>query len=315
MAARWGQRRRIDRPPWPVVRWRVADQTRRPDSLIDGAGDGGSVTRADARSLWLFAALVCISLLTQGFSKIIEAERAGLSLDRTHIWVLETTSHSAIMALLPLFIPLLNRAPLNKAIWRRSLPIHLVASLGFSIFHVALMGAAREVLFPPLVGYAYAFNLWAPRNFAYEFTKDIFTYGLLLIGFAANRMIERRATASRAAQSADIAAGRLALPSGGRTVVFSPRDIAFVKAAENYVEIHTGSRAELVRITLGRLEKLLQEHGTRHVRVHRSYLVNLDLVRSVTPTGEGDVSILVGDGAVVPGSRRFRDNLKDIAVH
>lgn len=279
--------------------------------INDAAGDGYAV-RADRRTLWIAAALIALSLVTQSLTKVMEAARTGLALDAGHIWLLESTSHAAILALTPLFIPLLNHAQLRRQAWPWVVPVHVVAGMAFSALHVGAMGAARRALFPPLMGYSYEFNLWSPSNLAFEFAKDVFTYALLIFGFTANRMLEKRMAAARATRAADIAAGRIALPSGGSTIFFNPREIVYAKAAENYVEIYAGSKPQLVRITLARLEKLLRDHGRRHVRVHRSYLVNLDFVRAVTPTGEGDVVIRLGENLTVPGSRRFRENLKTV---
>jgi len=265
--------------------------------------------RADTRTLVLAAGLITVSLATQGLSEITEAARAGVALAPRHVWVLEATSHLAIMTMVPMLIPILNRVPVGGATWRWALPVHALACVAFSLLHVVLMWVARLALFPTFVGYPYAFDLLSPASLAYEFTKDIFTYILLICGFVANRVIERRGAEARKARAADVAAGRLMLSSGGTTVVLAARDVSHAKAAENYVEIHAGAKTHLVRMTLGRLEAMLSEHGMVHARVHRSYLVNLDHVLSISPTGEGDVNILLRNGTVIPGSRRYRDKL------
>jgi DNA-binding LytR/AlgR family response regulator len=62
-------------------------------------------------------------------------------------------------------------------------------------------------------------------------------------------------------------------------------------------------------MTLRRLEGLLLAAGDRHMRVHRSYVVNVGEVREVTPSGEGDLRLTLSDGTVAPGSRRYRERL------
>ncbi len=49
--------------------------------------------------------------------------------------------------------------------------------------------------------------------------------------------------------------------------------------------------------------------GANAVRVHRSWIVNADHISRIEPTGEGDIKIEMKDGAIVPGSRRYRGNL------
>ncbi|MEZ5954952.1 MAG: LytTR family DNA-binding domain-containing protein [Hyphomonas sp.] len=50
-----------------------------------------------------------------------------------------------------------------------------------------------------------------------------------------------------------------------------------------------------------------------HARVHRSHIVNLDRVRAISPTGEGDAVIELDTGETVPGSRRYRDRFAPAA--
>lgn len=258
------------------------------------------------------AVLLGASLASRGLTEITEAARARIPLSDAHIWVLEATSHAALMILVPWVILALNRAPIDRSSRARALLVHVAAAVLFSLAHVALMWPARLFLFPLIVGYPYAFNLGAPASLAYELTKDVVTYAFMLAGLIANRVIDRRGHEARALRKADLATGRLTLGSGGTTIVVAPRDVIYAKAADNYVEIHAGGTAHLVRMTLSALEERLREQGRTHARVHRSYLVNTALIRSIAPTGEGDVNIHLANGASVPGSRRYRENIADL---
>ena len=51
----------------------------------------------------------------------------------------------------------------------------------------------------------------------------------------------------------------------------------------------------------------------RLVRVHRSYIVNLDYVQEIEPLDSGDARARMRDGGQVPISRRYRDNLRQVA--
>ena len=46
------------------------------------------------------------------------------------------------------------------------------------------------------------------------------------------------------------------------------------------------------------------------VRVHRSYIVNLDRIAQIEPLDTGDARIVMDDGATIPCSRRYRDALR-----
>ncbi len=88
--------------------------------------------------------------------------------------------------------------------------------------------------------------------------------------------------------------------------------MVFAKAADNYVEIYAGGTPQLIRMSLAASEERLREQGPNYARVHRSYLVNTAQIRSIVPTGEGDASILLANGATIPGSRRYRENLSSL---
>ena len=102
-------------------------------------------------------------------------------------------------------------------------------------------------------------------------------------------------------------AKRLAIRSDGRVVLVDVREIDRVEAAGNYVEVHTGARALLMRETLANLEARLDPE--RFVRVSRSAIVNADRIRELHPTFNGDFVVVLRDGTEVAGSRRYRERL------
>ena len=52
----------------------------------------------------------------------------------------------------------------------------------------------------------------------------------------------------------------------------------------------------------------------RFVRIHRSYMVNLDQVASIQPVETGDARVHLKDGTELPCSRRYRDALRPPAI-
>jgi len=50
----------------------------------------------------------------------------------------------------------------------------------------------------------------------------------------------------------------------------------------------------------------------RFVRVHRSYIVNIDSIREIQPWDSGDYRILLKDGSFVNFSRRYRSRLPQL---
>jgi DNA-binding LytR/AlgR family response regulator len=93
-----------------------------------------------------------------------------------------------------------------------------------------------------------------------------------------------------------------------RDVLVSAADVHYLEAAGNYVILHTDQGELKLRETLSNLERELA--GRDFVRVHRSYLVNLDAIREIQPWFHGDQRIVLRDGTFLNLSRRYRDALR-----
>ncbi|QNQ07935.1 LytR/AlgR family response regulator transcription factor [Sphingomonas alpina] len=78
-----------------------------------------------------------------------------------------------------------------------------------------------------------------------------------------------------------------------------------IDAAGDYMCIYTGDNTLILRETMKDLEKRLDPR--RFQRVHRSTIVNLDLVKEVKPHTNGECFLVLGSGAQVKVSRSYRD--------
>ncbi len=72
---------------------------------------------------------------------------------------------------------------------------------------------------------------------------------------------------------------KLAVTLDGRMILVPYDQIMFVEAYEDYSYVHTGSQKFLTSYRLKNLEDRLEPHG--FFRVHRKYLVNLDMVTEI----------------------------------
>ena len=78
-----------------------------------------------------------------------------------------------------------------------------------------------------------------------------------------------------------------------------------IDAAADYMCIYTGDNTLILRETMKDLEKRLDPR--RFQRVHRSTIVNLDLVKQVKPHTNGECFLVLNSGASVKVSRSYRD--------
>jgi two-component system LytT family response regulator len=102
---------------------------------------------------------------------------------------------------------------------------------------------------------------------------------------------------------------RLVIRDAGRVFFLGLDEIDWIEAAGNYVRVHAGKHAHLVRHTIsGMLGKL---PGKEFLRVSRSAIVNLKRVREVQPLFNGCFVFILQSGIRVESSRRFRRQIAD----
>ncbi len=81
--------------------------------------------------------------------------------------------------------------------------------------------------------------------------------------------------------------------------------IEHIEAAGDYMIISTGDNSLVLRETMKDIERRLDPR--KFQRVHRSTIVNLDLVRQVKPHTNGECFLVLESGAEVKVSRSYRD--------
>ena len=106
---------------------------------------------------------------------------------------------------------------------------------------------------------------------------------------------------------------RLVIKSAGRIVFLRVEEIDWIEAADNYVRVHAGKESHLIRETLQSLEKRLD--SGQFLRIHRSFLVNLDRIRELQPMFHGDYSVKLADGTELMLSRNYREKLLEPLDH
>ena len=173
-----------------------------------------------------------------------------------------------------------------------------LTALAWCAWRVA-RGAYDALAFSPLL-LALALYAWRwPADIldrgAYAFAAAFFGWALLR---QAGWLVPRPAPAP--AQQAPLIE-RLALQTGGGAVFAPLNDIARLKAAGNYTEVHR-SNGDVVLDNRG-LAALLEALPERFFRVHRSWAVDLDRAERLTSREGSRYSLILCDGSEVPVSR------------
>lgn len=100
---------------------------------------------------------------------------------------------------------------------------------------------------------------------------------------------------------------RIPIRKQGKVEIVELDEVEWIAAAGNYVELHLEGRRHLYRTPLSHLADRLDPR--RFVRIHRSTVVNVERVRELEPTPQGDWKLRLDTGAQLRLSRRFREAL------
>jgi two-component system, LytTR family, response regulator len=101
---------------------------------------------------------------------------------------------------------------------------------------------------------------------------------------------------------------RLAIKSTGQVSFVKVSDIDWIEAADYYACLHVGARNHLLRRSMSELEQALNPDV--FCRIHRSTIVNLDRVRGLKLSEDGEYEVLLGNGTRLQLSRRYRKPLQ-----
>jgi two-component system LytT family response regulator len=102
---------------------------------------------------------------------------------------------------------------------------------------------------------------------------------------------------------------RLVVKSGGRLFFLRADEIDWIEAAGNYVRVHAGKDAHLLRETMNAIEARLDQK--MFLRIHRSRIVNMERVKELHPWFNGDYAVILRDGTKLMLSRGYREKLQE----
>jgi two-component system LytT family response regulator len=87
-------------------------------------------------------------------------------------------------------------------------------------------------------------------------------------------------------------------------------DVDWIDAQGNYVRLHVGTQAHLVRHTMKEVEAQLA--ASDFVRIHRSCIVRVSRIGTVEATGEGEYRVTMRDGTRLESSRGYAARIREL---
>ncbi|MGH9583453.1 MAG: LytR/AlgR family response regulator transcription factor [Bryobacteraceae bacterium] len=164
-----------------------------------------------------------------------------------------------------------------------------------------------------------AFDQYAMKAFdaaAVDYLLKPFDIGRFRVALDRVRRASARVTPAAAAALKQAAhapgqyAPRIVVRDGARVHIVPVAQIDYIEAQDDYVALHSGGKAYLKQQTISSIEASLDP--ALFVRVHRSFIVNLERIAKIEPyTKDTRLAILSG-GSQVPVSRAGYLRLKEL---
>lgn len=103
---------------------------------------------------------------------------------------------------------------------------------------------------------------------------------------------------------------RLVVKSVGRVFFLKTDEIDWIEAAGNYVKLHVGREAHMIRETMNGIESKLDPD--KFLRIHRSTVVNIDRIKELHPMFSGDYAVILRNGTELALSRNYRERFTEL---
>lgn len=101
---------------------------------------------------------------------------------------------------------------------------------------------------------------------------------------------------------------RVVVKEGSKIKIIPVPHIQYIEGADDYVKIHTPEGVFLKNKTMTHFEQLLEQH--QFVRIHRSYLINVQLITRIDPYEKDGHLVILQTGMRLPVSKTGYSKLK-----
>jgi DNA-binding LytR/AlgR family response regulator len=187
---------------------------------------------------------------------------------------------------------------------------------------IELVSRLQAMSFVPVVIFATAHDHYALTAFeleAIDYLQKPFDERRLTKALErARRAVDNRTASAALGRASALFASDPALPlarilvrSGTAIVPLTLGEIERFEAQDDYVMVHLQGRHHLVSLRLADLEARLP--NPPFLRVHRSHVVNFDLVERITPLESGRLEAQMASGALVPISKARAQIIRHLA--
>jgi two-component system, LytTR family, response regulator len=106
------------------------------------------------------------------------------------------------------------------------------------------------------------------------------------------------------------ATNRIVVKDNGKIKIIPLTQVQYIEAADDYVKIHTAEGNFLKKKTMQYFDNSLPQQ--EFIRIHRSYIVNAQLITRITPYEKESHLAMLTTGVQVPVSKAGYSKLKSV---
>lgn len=171
---------------------------------------------------------------------------------------------------------------------------------------------------PPAVIFATAFDEFAIKAFESNavdyllkpFSKERFDKALHKFMSQQKPAAQKTEAVLESAAQSPLQQNRVVVKDGSKIKIIPVVQIQYFEAADDYVKIFTAEGSFLKKKTMGYFEQSLRSF--QFVRIHRSYIVNTQLITRIDAYEKDNHLILLSTGSKLPVSKAGYSKLKEV---
>lgn len=173
---------------------------------------------------------------------------------------------------------------------------------------------------PPIIIFVTAFSEYAVKAFevnALDYVHKPFDKHRLglaiekaeqqLKNYNAGEVRQKIEQLLKSKENIDESLNRFVLKSGGSIYIVKTKDVQWIEASGNYINIVTEKKKYLLRSTLSSVKERLD--GSKFYQIHRSTIVNLDYVERIEEGTYGDYLVIMENDEKLKMSRNYKELL------
>jgi two-component system LytT family response regulator len=171
---------------------------------------------------------------------------------------------------------------------------------------------------PPSVIFTTAFDEYAIKAFESNavdyllkpFSKDRFDKAVQKYLHQKKVAPQKTEAVLESAAQSPVQQNRVVVKDGSKIKIIPVNQIQYLEAADDYVKIFTAEGSFLKKKTMSYFEQSLQSF--QFARIHRSYIVNTQLITRIDAYEKDSHILLLSTGAKLPVSKAGYSKLKDV---